>query len=93
MEKFVIPGLELLHRRVRKGFSRRQIIIALLLGVVVLTNFMFRAACAPERRFVRSATSGTLAICAGSDMVRNSTSLGAARNVRLSDGRPDLTAM
>jgi hypothetical protein len=93
MHKFVIPALDLLHQRLQKGFSPRQKMAAALLGLLILMNFMFRAACPPERRFVRSATSGTLAICATSDLVRNSLPLGAARNAKFSDGGPHPFAM
>jgi hypothetical protein len=80
MHKFVIPALDLLYERVQKGFSKRQKIVAAVLGLLVVGNFMFRAACPAERRFFVSATSRSLAICAPADVVKNSLPLGKARN-------------
>lgn len=81
MNTFVIPALDLLYARLQKGFSRRQKILAALLGIAVLVNFMFRAACPPERRFFRSPASQTIALCAAPDMVRT-VPLGAARSAK-----------
>ncbi len=82
MQTFFIPLLDLLYERLRKGFTRRQKILAALLGLVLLVNFMFRAACPPERRFFRSPASQTIALCASPDMVRHSVPLGAARSAK-----------
>jgi hypothetical protein len=92
MRIFLIPALDLLYRRLEKGFSRRQTILAALLGVAILVNFMFRAACPPERRFFRSQTSQTIALCASPDMVKNTVPLGAARSANSADPerRPSL---
>ena len=86
MHKFFIPALELLEARLQKGFSRRQKIVAVLLGIVILINFMFRAACPPERRFFKSPTSRSIAICAPADLVKNAIPLGAARSATNLDG-------
>ena len=80
MHKFIIPALDLLVARVEKGFSKRQKILAAVLGVLILMNFMFRAACPAERRFFVSPTSRSLAICAPADVVKNALPLGKARN-------------
>ncbi len=82
MNTFIIPALDLLYRRMQQGFTPRQTILAALVGLLVLINFMFRAACPPERRFFRSPTSQTIAVCASPDMVRHSVPLGAARNAK-----------
>ena len=82
MNKIIIPALELLYQRLQKGFTRRQTILAALLGFAILINFMFRAACPPERRFFRSPASQTIALCASPDMVRHSVPLGAARSAK-----------
>jgi len=82
MRTVFIPALDLLYRRLQMGFTRRQKILAALLGVAVLINFMFRAACPPERRFFRSTTSQTIALCAKPDMVKSPVPLGAARSAR-----------
>ncbi len=91
MNKFFIPALELLEARVRKGFSKRQKILAVLLGLVILVNFMFRAGCPPERRFFKSGTSRTIAICAPADVVKNAVPLGGARSVSHLDAKPALS--
>ena len=83
MNTFVIPALDLLYARMLKGLTRRQTVLAALLGLALLVNFMFRAACPPERRFFRSPTSQTIAICASPDMVRRPVPLGASRNATL----------
>ena len=80
MNTFVIPALDLLYARMLKGLTRRQTIWVALLGLALLVNFMFRAACPPERRFFRSPTSQTIAICAAPDMVRRPVPLGSSRN-------------
>ena len=85
MQTLFIPILELLYRRLQKGVSRRQTIVAALLGGAVLVNFMFRAACPPERRFFRSPASQTIAVCAQPDMVRSRVPLGAARSAKAAD--------
>ena len=92
MQTLFIPVLELLYRRLQKGFSRRQTILAALLGLALLVNFMFRAACPPERRFFRSPASQTIALCAQPDMVKSPVPLGAARNAKAADPerRPSL---
>ena len=70
MQKFVIPALDLLYGRLRKGFSRRQKLLAAVLGFAILVNFMFRAACPPERRFFNSPRSNTMYVCATPDVVK-----------------------
>jgi hypothetical protein len=80
MHKFFIPALELLEARVRKGFSRSQTVLAALIGLAIVGNFMFRAACPSERRFFKSPTSQSVAICAPEDLVRKAVPLGNARN-------------
>jgi hypothetical protein len=85
MQTFFIPALDLLYQRLQKGFSRRQKIWAALLGLVILGNFIFRAACPPERRFFKSPTSQTIALCASPDMVKNTVPLGTARNAKTAD--------
>jgi hypothetical protein len=82
MHQFVIPALDLLYARVQKGFSRRQTLWAGLVGVAILANFMFRAACPPERRFFNSPRSATLYVCATPDVVKNSLPLGASRSAQ-----------
>ena len=82
MHKFVIPALDLLYARLQKGFSRRQKLSAGLLGLVILLNFMFRAACPPERRFFNSPRSATLYVCATPDVVKNSVPLGTSRSAQ-----------
>src|ERR671916_810109 len=82
MQTWFIPVLDLLYRRLQRGFSRRQTVLAALLGVVILANFMFRAACPPERRFFRSPRSATLYVCATPDVVKNSLPLGASRSAQ-----------
>ena len=81
MRMFLIPLLDLLYERLRKGFSRRQKISAALIGVAVLLNFMFRASCPPERRFFHSPRSNTMYVCATPDVV-NSVPLGNSRNAQ-----------
>jgi hypothetical protein len=83
MHKLFIPALELLESRVRKGFSRSQIVFAALIGVAILANFMFRASCPAERRFFKSRTSQSVAICAPEDLVRRNVPLGNARNANV----------
>jgi len=85
MQSLFIPALDLLYRRLHKGFSRRQQIWAALLGLIILINFMFRAACPPERRFVRSPTSKTIALCAAPDLVKNAVPLRTARSAKAAD--------
>ena len=85
MQTLFIPALELLYKRLQKGFSRRQKILAALLGLAVLVNFMFRAGCPPERRFFRSPASQTIALCAQPDMVKGPVPLGAARSAKAAD--------
>ena len=86
MNKRVIPALDWLYERLQKGFSRRQKIYAALLGFAILVNFMFRAACPPERRFFNSPMSSTMYVCATSDVVRNSLPLGASRSAKYIEG-------
>jgi hypothetical protein len=88
MHRFVIPALDLLYARVQRGFSRRQKLITGLLGVAILLNFMFRAACPPERRFFNSPTSATLYMCATPDVVRNSLPLGTSRSAQSQSLKP-----
>lgn len=88
MQTFFIPLLDFLYRRLERGFTRRQKTLAVLLGMVVLANFMFRAGCPPERRFFRSPTSQTISLCASPDMVRNALPLGRSRSARSSEERP-----
>jgi hypothetical protein len=82
MNTIVIPALNLLYERLQKGWTRRQKIFAGLLGMLILINFMFRAACPPERRFFKSPTSRTIALCASPDMVTRPVPLGASRNAK-----------
>ncbi len=82
MHQFIIPALDLLYARVQKGFSRRQTLWAGLLGVAIVVNFMFRAACPPERRFFNSPRSATMYVCATPDVVKNSLPLGASRSAQ-----------
>lgn len=82
MHKFVIPALDLLYARVQKGFSRRQKLWAALLGLAILANFMFRAACPPDRRFFSSPRSSTLYVCATPDVVKHSVPLGSSRSAQ-----------
>ena len=82
MHRFIIPALDLLYARVQKGFSRRQKLWAGLLGLVILLNFMFRAACPPERRFFNSPRSATMYVCATPDVVKNSVPLGPSRSAQ-----------
>ena len=82
MHNFVIPALDLLYSRFQKGFSRRQKLLAAFVGCVILLNFMFRAACPPERRFFSSPSSSTMYVCATPDVVRNSLPLGNARSAQ-----------
>jgi hypothetical protein len=82
MHNFVIPALDLLYRRVQKGFSRRQKLAAACLAALLLLNFMFRAACPPERRFFNSPLSTTMYVCATPDVVKNSLPLGASRSAQ-----------
>ena len=60
MNTFVIPALDLLYARMLRGLTRRQTVLAALLGLALLVNFMFRAACPPERRFFNSPSSPTM---------------------------------
>ncbi len=80
MHKFIIPALGLLYERAQKGLTKRQKLWAVLLGFAILANFMFRAACPPERRFFNSPRSSTMYVCATPDVVKNSQPLGAARS-------------
>ncbi len=82
MHKFVIPALDALYEYIQKGFSRRQKICAVLLGLILLANFMFRAACPPERRFFNSPRSATMYVCATPDVVKNSVPLGPSRSAQ-----------
>jgi hypothetical protein len=82
MHKFVIPALDLLYARLQKGFSRRQKLLAVFLGFVILLNFMFRAACPPERRFFNSPSSPTMYVCATPDVVKNAVPLGTSRSAQ-----------
>jgi hypothetical protein len=82
MHKFIIPALDLLYQRIQKGFSRRQKIAAALLGLAILANFMFRAACPPERRFFNSPHSSTMYVCATPDVVKYSLPLGSSRSAQ-----------
>ena len=88
MQTFFIPLLDLLYQRLEQGFTRRQKILAALIGMVALANFMFRAGCPPERRFFRSPMSQTISLCASPDMVRNALPLGRSRSARSPEERP-----
>jgi hypothetical protein len=81
MHRLVIPALDLLYTRVQNGFSWRQKLLAGLLGFLILSNFMFRAACPPERRFFNSPRSHTMYVCATPDVV-NSVPLGNLRSAQ-----------
>ena len=83
MQLFLIPLLDLLYARIKKGFSRRQKIWAVLVSFAILMNFMFRAACPPERRFFHSPRSNTMYVCATPDVV-NSVTLGRSRSAQYS---------
>ena len=85
MHRFIIPALDLLYVRLQKGFSRRQKLWAGLFGLAILLNFMFRAACPPERRFFSSPRSATMYVCATPDVVKNSVPLGASRSAQSQD--------
>jgi hypothetical protein len=82
MHKFVIPALDVLYARLQQGFSKRQKYLAVLLGLAILWNFMFRAACPPERRFFNSPRSATMYVCATPDVVKNSVPLGSSRSAQ-----------
>ena len=82
MYKFVIPALDLLYSRMQKGFTKRQKLWATLLGLAILANFMFRAACPPERRFFQSPRSDTMYVCATPDVVKHSVPLGSLRSAQ-----------
>ena len=82
MRTFVIPALELLYGRLQKGFSRRQKLWVALLGLAILLNFMFRAACPPERRFFHSPRSETMYVCATPDVVKNAMPLRSSRSAQ-----------
>ena len=88
MHKFVIPALDLLYGWVQKGFSRRQKILAGLMGLIILASFMFRAACPPEQRFFRSPRSGTIDVCAPADIVKNAVPLGHSRSAKVGGEKP-----
>jgi hypothetical protein len=88
MHRFVIPALDLLYARIQKGFSRRQKLFAGLLGIAILLNFMFRAACPPERRFFNSPLSATMYVCATPDVVKNSVPLGPSRSAQSQSFKP-----
>jgi hypothetical protein len=64
MMQTLIRALDLLYERLQKGFTRRQKLWAGLVGLVILANFMFRAACPPERRFFKNPGSSGVTICA-----------------------------
>jgi hypothetical protein len=83
MHKFVIPALDLLYERLRQGFTWRQKIYAVLAGVLLLLNFMYRAACPPESRFATSGKTGTVAVCAPPDVVRYALPIGQWRNAEI----------
>ncbi len=53
-----------------------------LLGIVVLASFMFRAACPPERRFVKNPGSSAVTICASSPKSHSPTLFDLPRNDR-----------
>jgi hypothetical protein len=82
MQKFFIPILELIYTRLQKGFTSRQKLWALVLGIAILVTFMFRAACPPERRFFTSPSSGTRYVCATPDMAKYSLPLGSSRSAQ-----------
>jgi hypothetical protein len=82
VQKLVIPALDLLYARLQKGFSKRQKLWAVLLGLAILLNFMFRAACPPERRFFNSPRSSSMYVCATPDVVKNPMPLGASRSAQ-----------
>jgi hypothetical protein len=88
MHKFIIPALDLLYRRLQNGFTLRQKLWAAVLGTVILLNFMFRAACPPERRFFTSPTSSTMYVCATPDLVKNSLPLGPSRSAQSQGLKP-----
>jgi len=88
MHVFLLPALDFLYSRVQNGFAWRQKLFVGLLGLVILLNFMFRAACPPERRFFSSPRSATTYVCAPSDVVNISLPLGGALNPRAQD-RPE----
>jgi hypothetical protein len=83
MHKFVIPALDLLYGRLKRGFTWRQKIFAVLAGVLILFNFMYRAACPPESRFATSGATGTVAVCAPPDVVRYALRSGQWRDAEV----------
>ena len=70
--------------RLQKGFTRRQKVCAGLVGLVILANFMFRAACPPERRFLNNPGSSAVTICASTHptIISPTFTLPASRQVR-----------
>ena len=66
----------------QKGFTQKQKLWAALLGLAILVNFMFRAACPPERRFFHSPRSDTMYVCATPDVVKNALPLGSSRSAQ-----------
>ena len=83
MHKLIIPVLDLLYARLERGFTRRQKIYAVLAGVLILFNFMYRASCPPGSRFATSGKSGTVAVCAPPDVVRFALPMGEWRNAEV----------
>jgi hypothetical protein len=82
MQKFFIPLLGIIYKRLQKGFTSRQKLWAVLLGIAILVNFMFRAACPPERRFFTSPSSSTMYVCATPDVAKYSLPLGSSRSAQ-----------
>jgi hypothetical protein len=82
MQKFFIPLLGIIYKRLQKGFTARQKLWAVLLGIAILVNFMFRAACPPERRFFTSPSSSTMYVCATPDVAKYSLPLGSSRSAQ-----------
>jgi hypothetical protein len=69
MGKFVIPALDLMYRRLQKGLTTGQLLCAAVLAIILLVNFMFRAGCPAERRFLVSQVTHAVAVCATPAMV------------------------
>jgi hypothetical protein len=74
MMQTLIRALDVLYERLQKGFTRRQKVCAGLVGVIIVGNFMFRAACPPERRFFKNPGSSAVTICASSPTTVSSPS-------------------
>jgi hypothetical protein len=70
MMRTFITALDWLYERLHRGFTRRQKVLAGVLGAVILANFMFRAACPPERRFFKNPGSSAGALLSQDGVLR-----------------------